>query len=222
MTDLIDSVLGYFSDEDDSKRQGAKPAKRVKQYRKKRSGVSAKKPQVHSPAQPVKSIARLSPKSRAYLMRRLGASPKARNTVARTKKNLRSLQKSLPRAQEQGPRGDMDGFPEQALSAGYHFNNDAVDREVLEPNEEMASGMRRDQNTIDTGYMSEYEDSDEGPEMKALAKQFSSVSTYSKFIRDGKQTEFGSYVVNDSDKPYIESGKMKNGKIVIKRQQRLY
>jgi hypothetical protein len=128
----------------------------------------------------------------------------------------------MPRVQAQSTNGagDMDGFPEQALSAGYHFNNDAVDREVLEPNEEMASGMRRDQNTIDTGYMSEYEDSDEGPEMKALAKQFSSVSTYSKFIRDGKQTEFGTYILNDSDKPYIESGKMKNGKIVIKRQQR--
>lgn len=218
MTDLIDSVLGYFSDEDDSNRQ-AKPAKRVKQYRKKRSVVSAKKPQV---TQPVKSIARLSPKSRAYLMRRLGASPKARNTVARTKKNLRSLQKSLPHAQEHGVGGDMDGFPEKALSAGYHFNNDAVDREVLEPNEEMASGMRRDQNTIDTGYMTEHEESDEGPKMKALTKQFSSVSTYSKFIRNGKKTEFGSYIVNNSDKPYIESGKMKNGKIVIKRQQRPY
>ena len=219
MTDLIDSVLGYFSDEDDSKRQGAKPAKRVKQYRKKRSGVSAKKPQAPSPAQPVKSIARLSPKSRAYLMRRLGASPKPRNTVARTKKNLRTLQKSIPRVQELsvGGSGDMDGFPEQALSSGYHFNNDAVDREVLEPNEELAFGMRRD-----PGYMTDYEDSDEGPEMKALAKQFSSVSTYSKFIRDGKQTEFGTYILNDSDKPYIESGKMKNGKIVIKRQQRPY
>ena len=120
MSDIVDSILGYFSDDDD-KRQ-VKPAKRVKQYRKKRPVVSVKK----------------------------------------------------------------------------------------------------SDSTIYTGYATEHEDSDEGPDMKALAKQFSSVSTYSKFIRNGKQTEFGSYVVNDSDKPYIESGNIKNGKMVIKRQQRPY
>lgn len=218
MSDIVDSILGYFSDDDD-KRQ-VKPAKRVKQYRKKRPVVSVKKSDSTSTQQQVKSIARLSPKSRAYLMRRLGTSPKPRNTVTRTKKNLRALQKSVTYMSDTSE--DMDGFPEQTLNAGYHFNNDAVDREVLEPNEELASGMRRDQNTIYTGYATEHEDSDEGPEMKALAKQFSSVSTYSKFIRNGKQTEFGSYVVNDSDKPYIESGNIKNGKMVIKRQQRPY
>ncbi len=213
MTELVDSILGYFSDKED-KRQ-AKPAKRAKQYRKKRMAASVKAT-IPTAAQqrPGKSIARLSPKSRAYLLRRLGASPKPRNTIARTKKNLKAMQKSMPAVGE----GDMDGFPEKALSEGYHFNNDAVDREVLEPNEEMASGMRSDRG----GYMTDYEDSDEGPEMKALAKQFSSVSTYSKFIRDGKQTEFGSYVVNNSDKPYIESGKIKNGKMVIKRQPRMH
>jgi len=144
------------------------------------------------------------------LLRRLGASPKPRNTIARTKKNLKAMQKAMS-------DGDMDGFPEKALSEGYHFNNDAVDREVLEPNEEMASGMRSDRG----GYMTDSEDDAFGPEMKALAKQFSSVSTYSKFIKDGKQTEFGSYVLNNSDRPYIESGKIKNGKMVIKRQPRL-
>lgn len=217
MTELVDSILGYFSDKED--KHQAKPAKRTKQYRKKRPAVSAKKTynQQATVLQPVKSIARLSPKSRAYLLRRLGASPKPRNTVARTKKNLRALQKAMPAAEE----SDMDGFPEKALSEGYHFNNDAVDREVLEPNEEMASGMRSDNTT--GGYMTDSEDeTDIHGEVKALAKQFSSVSTYSKFIRDGKQTEFGSYVVNNSDKPYIESGKIKNGKMVIKRQPRMY
>ena len=215
MTELVDSILDYFSDDDD-KRQ-PKPAKRTKQYRKKRPAVSVKAsapPQQH----PVKSIARLSPKSRAYLLRRLGASPKPRNTVARTKKNLRALQKAIPTQTHTATDGDMDGFPEKALSEGYHFNNDAVDREVLEPNEEMASGMRSDSGA--SGYMTDSEDDAFGPEMKALAKQFSSVSTYSKFIKDGKQTEFGSYVVNNSDKPYIESGKIKNGKMIIKRQPR--
>ncbi len=215
MTELVDSILGYFSDKED--KHQAKPAKRSKQYRKKRAAVSVKAP-VPQQQRPVKSIARLSPKSRAYLLRRLGASPKPRNTVARTKKNLKALQKAMPAAAE---GSDMEGFPEKALSEGYHFNNDAVDREVLEPNEEMASGMRSDNTT--GGYMTDSEDeTDIHGEVKALAKQFSSVSTYSKFIRDGKQTEFGSYVVNNSDKPYIESGKIKNGKMVIKRQPRMY
>jgi hypothetical protein len=213
MTELVDSILGYFSDKED--KQHAKPAKRTKQYRKKRPAVSVKAT-IPTAAQqrPGKSIARLSPKSRAYLLRRLGASPKPRNTIARTKKNLRALQEAMPAIGD----GDMDGFPEKALSEGYHFNNDAVDREVLEPNEEMASGMRSDSTT--GGYMTDSEDDAFGPEMKALAKQFSSVSTYSKFIKDGKKTEFGSYVLNNSDKPYIESGKIKNGKMVIKRQPR--
>lgn len=215
MTELVDSILGYFSDKEE--KHQAKPAKRTKQYRKKRAAVSVKAPAPSAPQQqrPGKSIARLSPKSRAYLLRRLGASPKPRNTVARTKKNLKALQKAMPA----GEGGDMDGFPEKALSEGYHFNNDAVDREVLEPNEEMASGMRSDSGA--GGYMTDSEDEvDIHGEVKALAKQFSSVSTYSKFIKDGKQTEFGSYVVNNSDKPYIESGKIKNGKMVIKRQPR--
>jgi hypothetical protein len=212
MTELVDSILGYFSDKED--KHQAKPAKRTKQYRKKRPATSVKAIIPTQQQRPVKSIARLSPKSRAYLLRRLGASPKPRNTIARTKKNLKALQKAMPAIGD----GDMDGFPEKALSEGYHFNNDSVDREVLEPNEEMASGMRSDSGA--GGYMTDSEDDAFGPEMKALAKQFSSVSTYSKFIRDGKQTEFGSYVVNNSDKPYIESGKIKNGKMVIKRQPR--
>lgn len=212
MTGLVDSILGYFSDKED--KHLAIPAKRTKQYRKKRASVSVKAPTLQQ-QRPVKSITRLSPKSRTYLLRRLGASPKPRNTVARTKKNLKAMQKSMPAVGE----GDMNGFPEKALSEGYHFNNDAVGREVLEPNEEMASGMRSDSTT--GGYMTDSEDeADIQGEVKSLAKQFSSVSTYSKFIKDGKQTEFGSYVVNNSDKPYIESGKIKNGKMVIKRQPR--
>ena len=210
MPGLVNSIMGYFSDDEQQKSKHNK-AKRTKRYRKSRP-VSAKKMTGVEVLHSRKSLARLSPKSRLYLMRKLGASPLPRNTVARTRKNLKALQKSM---RSVTLHDDMSGFPQRALSEGYHYNNAAVQREVIEPNEELASGTRQA-----SGYMSDDENPEEGPEIKRLSKEFRSVSTYSKVIKDGKQSEFGSFIVNDSDKPFIESGKLKDGKIMIKLQPR--
>ncbi len=232
MTDFFKTLVGYFSDDEYDTQAKHKKAtarhkaahdggeaaadtteKRIKKYRhsrlSKRNMQKVSAMDKKTTAVVAATSGKLSAKSYKYVLDKYtGKSPKPRNSLAKTKKNLKAMEQNLAPLMPPKKYGTV-GFPEEALKFGYHFNDESVDREVLEPNEEMSSSLM-------DGYTSDMETGT--PVTKT--KRYYKVSTYSKSIVNGKSQEFGSYIVNNSDKPFIESGQLKNGKMQIKRDVR--